>query len=61
MTTTTQLVRRSDVQKMVCLSRTTLYRLMGEGKFPRPIKIGDKAIAWRQADIEAWIASREAA
>jgi prophage regulatory protein len=57
----TRLLKRPDVERMVCLSRSTIYQLVSEGRFPRPIKIGDKAVAWRLSDIEDWIASREAA
>lgn len=57
----TQLIRRPEVEKMLSISCTTIYRLMSEGKFPKPVRIGDKAIAWRLSDIEAWIEARQAA
>jgi predicted DNA-binding transcriptional regulator AlpA len=27
---------------------------MKAGKFPKPVKIGDRAVAWLQSDIQAW-------
>jgi prophage regulatory protein len=39
-------------------SRTTIYRLIDEGKFPRPVKIGERASAWRSDLVQAWMASR---
>jgi len=45
---------------MVGLSRSTLYAAMSRGEFPRPIKISRRAVAWRQLDVERWIAGRSA-
>lgn len=43
------------------LSTTTIYRLMGEGKFPRPVRIGGRAVAWKESDLLQWQAARSAA
>lgn len=41
-------------------SRSSLWRWIREGKFPRPQKLGDRITAWRASDVAAWLASREA-
>jgi prophage regulatory protein len=41
-------------------SRVHLARMAKAGKFPAPIKLSHKCIAWRASVIEAWIAEREA-
>ena len=56
-----QLLRRPDVERLVCLSRATLYELIRTGEFPRPVRIGAKAVAWRLTDIQTWIDSRPTA
>lgn len=56
-----RLIRRPEVLNLVGLSRATIYLMMAEGRFPKPVKVGLRAVAWREADIEAWLASREAA
>ncbi|MNF65287.1 Prophage CP4-57 regulatory protein (AlpA) [compost metagenome] len=56
-----QLMRRRMVQDLTGLSRTTIYRLMAAGKFPRPVRIGERAVAWRADDLAAFIDSRTAA
>ena len=56
-----QLLRRRDVEIMIGLSRSAIYALMDEGIFPRPIRIGKRAVAWRQSEIEEWMASRKGA
>ena len=43
------------------INRTTLWRWVRDGHFPKPFRIGTQTIAWRRADIEQWLASRPAA
>lgn len=50
------LFRRRQVETLTGLTRTTLYRLMADGKFPRPARIAKRAVAWRQEDVAAWLA-----
>lgn len=42
------------------LSQATIYRLMrgNGGKFPKPIKVGARAVAWRSDEVEAYLSSR---
>src|SRR3954467_2040253 len=53
------LLRAPDVCAVTGLSVPTIYRLMGRGKFPRPLKITEAAKAWRLNEITAWIDSRD--
>ena len=57
----TRLLRKPAVLERVGLSDTTIWRLERAGKFPKSIRISAGAVAWREADIEAWIAERIAA
>ena len=43
------------------LSRSEIYRRVGLGTFPAPIKIGEHASAWAEHEVSAWIADRIAA
>ena len=51
------LERMNEVTKRTGLARATIYRRMGEGTFPQPVKLGTRAIAWRSSDVDAWIES----
>lgn len=51
------LERMNEVTKRTGLARATIYRRMGEGTFPQPVKLGARAIAWRSSDVDAWIES----
>ena len=53
------LLRMGVVKEMVGLSKPTIYRLMRRGKFPRPVRLSDRAVGWREGDVEDWIESRE--
>jgi prophage regulatory protein len=56
-----QVYRLKEVRALIGLSTASIYRMVAAGTFPKPIRIGAKAIAWREADLEAWLAEREAA
>ena len=53
-----RLLRRTEVEVRTGLSRTSIYRLMREGRFPEPLKIGSKAVRWPESEIADWLAAR---
>ena len=50
-----RLIRLPEVMARVGLKRSTIYRKMEEGVFPRSRSIGAKCAVWVEAEIEAWI------
>lgn len=60
-TTPETLLRRPDVEAMTGMSRSAIYAAMARGEFPKPVKLGAQARAWRRSEIVGWIESREAA
>lgn len=58
---TDTLLRRKAVEAETGLSRSSIYRMMDEGEFPRPIRIGKRAVAWRTSTIEQWKNGRPSA
>lgn len=52
------LLRRPAVEAATGLSRSSIYGMMHKGEFPRPIRIGKRAVAWPRSAIEEWLASR---
>lgn len=52
------LVRIKDVALAVGLSRSSIYRMVSEGSFPAPLHLSTRTIAWKAADIQAWVDSR---
>ncbi|MBW4026333.1 MAG: AlpA family phage regulatory protein [Acidobacteria bacterium] len=53
-----KLLRISEVQNRVPLSRSAIYLKISRGEFPTPIPLGARAVAWREADIDGWIAGQ---
>jgi prophage regulatory protein len=50
----TQFIRVRKVLELTQIGRTTLWRLVREGKFPKPVRIGPNSVAWRELDYESW-------
>lgn len=55
------LLRLERVMELTGQSRNQLYVAMRKGVFPRPVKIGERAAAWVQAEVQKWISDRIAA
>ena len=53
-----KLITRFDVERITGFSTSTVYRLMRRGEFPLPIRIGGRAVRWREADVRAYLESR---
>ncbi len=49
------LMRLSTVKGRVGIGRTTIYKRIKEGSFPKPISIGLRAVAWDSEAIDLWI------
>lgn len=58
---TPRLLRLPDVIARTGLSRATIYLFMSRDDFPKSIKIGRRASAWVESEIDDWIESRIAA
>jgi len=50
----TTFIRLPEIMRRYPLSRTTIYRLIGLGQFPAPVKIGPRAVAWCETSVDAW-------
>ncbi|MGM1189324.1 helix-turn-helix transcriptional regulator [Serratia liquefaciens] len=51
-------IRIADVQRRTGYSKAWIYRLMSQGRFPASVKIGDRAIAFVESEIDTWISQR---
>jgi prophage regulatory protein len=56
-----KLIRRHEVEQKTGLARSTLYDYIARGAFPAPVRLGARAVAWHEADIDDWIASLKSA
>jgi prophage regulatory protein len=46
------------VIRMTGLGRSTIYRLVAQNKFPSPVRLANRAVAWRRVDLERWSENR---
>ncbi|GGH18126.1 transcriptional regulator, AlpA family [Cribrihabitans marinus] len=53
-----KILRRRDIELIIGLSRSTIYKMIADGDFPQPIKIGARAVGWRESDVSEWLDSR---
>lgn len=53
-----RILRRPEVINAVGLSTATIYRLMSENKFPKPVKLGARSVGWVETDIQSWLEER---
>ncbi|MFL9904782.1 helix-turn-helix transcriptional regulator [Paraburkholderia sp. RL17-337-BIB-A] len=50
--------RLPSVTRLTGLCKSSIYALIRDGEFPSPVRIGRRAVAWRQRDLEKWVGSR---
>jgi len=56
-----RILRDGEVCALTGISRTTRWRLIREGRFPKPVRLTSTAIGWRASSVAQWIAEREVA
>lgn len=55
---TNRVLRLGEVVARTGRSRSSIYADIERGEFPRPIKLGARAVGWLAGDIEGWIQER---
>ena len=51
-----RILRMRTVLERTGLSRSTLYRKMRDGTFPKQVRISEHCCGWRESAINRWIA-----
>ncbi|WP_145580028.1 helix-turn-helix transcriptional regulator [Yersinia vastinensis] len=58
------IIRLPGVLKIIGIGRSTVYDWINpkspryDPTFPRPIKLGQKSVGWRESDLNYWLLSR---
>lgn len=47
-----------ELRQRFGVGRSTIYRWIATGGFPRPIKLSDSVNRWRESDVETWLAKK---
>ena len=53
-----QFLRRPAVEAITGLGRSTIYQMMSDGRFPKSVRIGRRAVAWTAEEVQAWLEQR---
>ncbi len=50
--------RLPEVKKRMGLSRSSIYLQMTQGLFPKPVKLGSRAVGWPSDEVETILKAR---
>ncbi|EHU5196865.1 AlpA family phage regulatory protein [Vibrio vulnificus] len=53
-----QLINLKEVIYLTGLKRSSIYKFMDEGHFPKSISIGGRSVMWQECAIEYWIMTK---
>ena len=53
---TDRLLKLADVEKMAGISKSLIYKLMSENRFPAGKTVGVRGRRWKASEIQAWVA-----
>ncbi|MFL4422747.1 AlpA family transcriptional regulator [Serratia marcescens] len=55
---TQSLIRLPEVQRRVGYGKAWVYKLIAQNRFPKPVKIGARSIAFIESEVDEWINQR---
>lgn len=50
-----KLIKLKAVMECTGLARSTVYKFIAEDRFPKPVKLGSRMVAWVEGEIQEWI------
>ncbi|WP_047306339.1 helix-turn-helix transcriptional regulator [Pseudomonas fluorescens] len=53
-----KIIRLKAVIDATGLARSTVYKYVAEGSFPKPIPLGDRCVGWLESEVQDWILAR---
>jgi len=53
-----RILRLPEVQRRTGLSRSTIYVRLEQGRFPKPVSLGARAVGWIESEVDEWIRER---
>lgn len=52
------LISVNEAASLTSLSRTAIFKLRSQGKFPKAVPLGEKRVAFVRAEVAAWVEQR---
>ena len=53
-----RIIRLREVESRTGFKRSHIYNLMKEGRFPKAVKLGIRAVGWDASAVDSWISGR---
>ena len=53
-----RIIRLTETIDSTGLARSTIYKYIGEGTFPKPVSLGDRCVGWVESEVHDWILAR---
>lgn len=53
-----RIMRLKDVMSSTGLARSTIYKYIVEGTFPKSVSLGDRGVGWVEGEVQDWILAR---
>ena len=50
-----RLLKRKEVETLTGLSRSSLYRWIERGQFPKPLRLSARTVRWEASTIDDWV------
>ena len=48
-------IRLPEVRQRVGISKSQIYKLIAQDKFPKPLKVSHRISCWVAAEIDEWV------
>ncbi|MNR60220.1 Prophage CP4-57 regulatory protein (AlpA) [compost metagenome] len=53
-----RIIRLKEVIDSTGLARSTIYKYIDEGSFPKPVSLGGRSVGWVESEVYDWILER---
>jgi prophage regulatory protein len=53
-----KILRIAQVRERTGLATSSIYKLISEGGFPRPVELTERTVGWPEHDVAAWLEQR---
>ena len=50
-----KLIKLRTVMDITGLARSTIYKHIADGAFPKPVSLGERAVAWVESEVQDWV------
>ncbi|HFH3921558.1 helix-turn-helix transcriptional regulator [Pseudomonas aeruginosa] len=53
-----RIMRLQEVMATTGLARSTIYKFISEGTFPKPVPLGGRSVGWVEEEVQDWVLER---